>query len=82
MDENVNDPLIVPQVYKNLSDFTYEFEDGTTLHILQIKPGGENYRVHYTVTSDRGALPRKLVLPLQDFIDRFGHLIRAKGIVV
>lgn len=72
----------IPSHIPNLAGFTYGFEDGTRLDILQIKVGGEDYRVHYTVTASQGALPRKLVLPLKDFIDRFGHLIRAKGIVV
>ena len=78
MNENEYVPIPPPPI---LDGFEYIFEDGVKLTIHQIKPGGANYRVHYYVTNPN-ALPKKLVLPLQDFLDRFGHLIRARGIVI
>ena len=53
------------------------FEDGSVIEVLQIKMRDNSEEavpvVTYTVQQGR-SLPRKLVLPLNQFIDTFGHL--------
>ncbi len=56
----------------------YHFDDGSVLTIMQIK----QKEIHnetvpfltYTVQQGRNSIPRKLVMPLSDFMSTFGHL--------
>jgi len=56
---------------------SYTFEDGSEIKVIQIK--NRDYQeevkpfVTYTVTFGPN-LPRKLVMPLHEFIDTYGHL--------
>lgn len=55
----------------------YTFEDGSTIHVIQIKNAeyqGENTQiVTYTISGPKD-LPRKLVMEVNEFISNFGHL--------
>lgn len=56
---------------------SYIFDDGNTITIIQIKDRDYQEEVKPFVTytiSNGNNLPRKLVMPLQEFIDTFGHL--------
>ena len=61
----------------NLVGKSYTFEDGSIIHIIQIKIREHEDEpkpvVTYTVQMGN-SLPRKLVLPLQEFLNTFGHL--------
>jgi hypothetical protein len=53
------------------------FEDGAEIEVVQIKMRDNSIEtvpvVTYTVQNGH-SIPRKLVLPLNEFIDTFGHL--------
>lgn len=53
------------------------FDDGASIEVVQIKMRDNSFEpapvVTYVIQNGR-SLPRKLVLPLKDFIDTFGHL--------
>lgn len=53
---------------------SYQFEDGDTISIVQIKirDGGESW-ITYHVQQGPG-IPRKLVMRYVEFIDTYGHL--------
>lgn len=54
----------------------YRFDDGAKITIVQVKKTDED-RGGYLVTyhTEQGPnLPRKLVLPIQEFIGHYGHL--------
>ena len=52
----------------------FTFEDGDYLEIIQIKwRGDEEYLVTYHVQQGPG-IPRKLVMPLDAFIQTYGYL--------
>lgn len=54
----------------------YRFEDGSMITIVQVKKTDEergSYLVTYH-TVQGPSLPRKLVLPIQEFIGHYGHL--------
>ena len=61
----------------NLVGKSYVFEDGSEIKVIQIK--NRDYQeeikpfVTYTVVNGPN-LPRKLVMPLHEFIDTYGHL--------
>ena len=56
---------------------SYRFDDGSLIHIIQIKNAeyqGENTQiVTYTINGPMD-LPRKLVMEVNQFIGNFGHL--------
>lgn len=53
---------------------THIFEDGDSITVMQIKIRDENIPfVSYLVQQGPG-IPRKLVLPLPEFLDHYGHL--------
>ena len=50
------------------------FSDGDWLEVIQIKwRGDEDYLVSVLIQQGPG-IPRKLVLPIKEFIDTYGHL--------
>lgn len=53
---------------------SYTFEDGNSIKVFQIKvrDGNEKY-VTYHISTGPG-IPRKLVLPLEEFNNYYGHL--------
>jgi hypothetical protein len=52
---------------------SYVFEDGDKIQVIQIKLRDDGEWVTYHVTQGRG-VPRKLVMPLSEFMNTFGHL--------
>lgn len=56
---------------------SFKFEDGSSIHVIQIKNAeyqGENTQlVTYTISGPMD-LPRKLVMEVNVFISNFGHL--------
>ena len=58
----------------------YTFDDGIELRIIQIKTRDENVEWVTYNTCLPGALPRKHVMPVQEFINSFGHLFGLKEI--
>jgi hypothetical protein len=61
----------------DLAGKKHVFEDGSVIEVLQIKMRDNSLEVvpvvTYTVQQGR-SLPRKLILPLNEFINTFGHL--------
>lgn len=55
----------------------YVFEDGAEIEVIQIKMRDNSIEsvpvVTYTVQNGH-SIPRKLILPLDEFINTFGHL--------
>lgn len=52
----------------------YTFDDNDSLEIIQIKwRGDEDYLVTYHVQQGPG-IPRKLVMPLNEFLGTYGYL--------
>lgn len=54
----------------------YKFDDGAVITVIQVKKTDEDrgsYLVTY-LTQQGPNLPRKLVLPIQEFIGHYGHL--------
>lgn len=54
----------------------YRFDDGSLITIIQVKKTDEDrgsYLVTY-LTQTGPNLPRKLVLPINEFIGHYGHL--------
>ena len=61
----------------NLVGKSYIFEDGSEIKVIQIKNRDYQEEVKPFVTymvSNGPNLPRKLVMPLHEFIDTYGHL--------
>lgn len=58
----------------------YTFPDGVLLEIIQIKTRDENVEWVTYDTTHRGALPRKSVVTVNEFIENFGHLFGLKEI--
>ena len=61
----------------NLVGKTYTFEDGDSLEIIQIKKrdDGDWITIHAHKVS---CIPKKEVMPIQEFINSFGHLFGLK----
>ena len=54
----------------------YQFEDGNSIEILQIKLRSDNKLwVHYSV-KQVSCLPKKLIMDLDEFMVSFGHLFK------
>lgn len=61
---------------KELPGKSYTFEDGNNITIVQVKQTDEErggFLVTYTIKTGPG-IPRKLILPLNEFIGTYGHL--------
>lgn len=57
----------------------YRFEDGAEIIVIQIKPTDEDrggHLVTYTICSSPLNLPRKLVMPIGEFVNTYGHLFK------
>jgi hypothetical protein len=60
--------------YEDLVGQSFTFADNDSLHVIQIKwRGDEDWLVTYHVQQGPG-IPRKLILPLQEFLGTYGHL--------
>ncbi len=60
--------------HQDLVGQKYTFADGDTLEVLQIKwRGDEDFLVTYHVQQGPG-IPRKLVLPMNEFLGTYGYL--------
>ena len=55
---------------------SYRFDDGAMITVIQIKKTDEDRGGHLVtyLTQQGPNLPRKLVLPIQEFIGYYGHL--------
>jgi len=61
-------------MYKDLVGKKFIFEDGDSLEIIQVKwRGDEDYLVSILMQQGPG-IPRKLVLPIKEFVGTYGHL--------
>jgi hypothetical protein len=61
---------------KELQGKSYTFEDGNNITVVQVKQTDEErggFLVTYTIKTGPG-IPRKLILPLNEFIGTYGHL--------
>lgn len=53
---------------------SYTFEDGNRIDVFQVKNRDDNIPyVTYHISTGPG-IPRKLVLPIHEFIEHYGHL--------
>lgn len=53
---------------------SYTFDDGNSITVMQIKErDGNQLFVTYLVKTGPG-IPRKLVLPIEEFLNFYGHL--------
>ena len=60
--------------FEDLIGKVYTFPDGDTLTVVHIKwRGDEDFLISYSVQQGPG-IPRKLVMPLQEFIATYGYL--------
>jgi hypothetical protein len=55
----------------------HEFEDGDSITVIQIKRRDDGEYVTYHVQKGPG-IPQKLVLPMIEFMDYYGHLFGIK----
>lgn len=61
-------------MYQDLVGKKYTFEDGDSLEVIQVKwRGDEDYLISVLMHQGPG-IPRKLVLPIKDFMETYGHL--------
>ena len=51
----------------------YTFEDGDSIEVIQIKRRDDGPWVTYHIIQS-GGLPRKLLLPYNEFMEHYGHL--------
>jgi len=60
----------------NLEGKHYQFEDGNSIEVIQVKlrDQGKLY-VHYLV-KNHGSIPKKLIMEIDEFIKTFGHLFK------
>lgn len=63
--------------YSNLVGKEYIFSDNDKIKIFQIKRRDDGDYVTYLVHQGPG-IPRKLVMPLVQFLDNYGHLFGVK----
>jgi hypothetical protein len=59
----------------NLVGKSYTFEDGSHISVIQLKNREDGMWVHYEI-SINSSLPRKLVMPLNEFINTYEHLFK------
>lgn len=61
-------------MHENLVGKTHVFPDGDSIKVVQIKLRDANqYWVTYNVQQGPG-IPRKLIMPMDEFIGTYGHL--------
>lgn len=61
-------------MYQDLVGKKYTFEDGDSLEVIQVKwRGDEDYLISVLMHQGPG-IPRKLVLPIKEFMGTYGHL--------
>jgi hypothetical protein len=61
-------------MYQDLVGKKYTFEDGDSLEVIQVKwRGDEDYLISVLMRQGPG-IPRKLVLPIKEFMGTYGHL--------
>jgi len=63
----------------NLLGKSHTFDDGSKIEIIQVKQreddnDGNIEVITYLVTQGEHSLPRKLLMPLKQFISTYGHL--------
>lgn len=51
----------------------YTFEDGNQIEVIQVRQREEEEWVTYLVRQGPG-IPRKLVMPISEFMSTYGHL--------
>lgn len=54
---------------------SYTFEDGDSIEVIQVKRRDDGEWVTYHINQGPG-IPRKLLLPLQEFMNTYGHLFK------
>ena len=60
--------------HEDLIGKTYKFDDGDLIEVIQIKwRGDEDFLVTYHIHQGPG-IPRKLILPLNQFLVTYGYL--------
>ena len=57
----------------DLLDKSYNFEDGSSIEVIQLKDREDGTWVHYFIRMN-DSLPRKLIMRLDEFIKTYGHL--------
>ena len=58
---------------------SYLFDDGSKIEVIQSKKTDDDrggYLITYMIGQGNLNLPRKLVMPIKEFVDNFGHLFR------
>jgi len=50
------------------------FSDGNSLTVIQVKERDENQLYVTYLAQDGPGIPRKLVMPMSEFMDHYGHL--------
>ena len=60
--------------YEDLIGQVYEFDDGNTIEVIQIRwRGDEDFYITFHVQQGPG-IPRKLVMPIVEFLATYGYL--------
>jgi hypothetical protein len=54
---------------------SYTFEDGSLISVIQLKNREDGLWVHYEI-SINSSLPRKLLMPVNEFINTYEHLFK------
>lgn len=52
----------------------HDFEDGARIEIIQVKTRDYNIDWVTYVVTESGALPRKGIMQIDEFLEEFGHL--------
>lgn len=65
---------MIPEALQALIDRSYTFDDGSTIHIREIKRGDENYHWVTYVTVRGHGLPQQFKMELAEFQHTYGHL--------
>lgn len=66
---------------EQLQGLSFVFEDGNKIEVTQVKetdPERGGHYVTYNIYTGPG-IPRRLVMPLEEFLSTFGHLFKDKG---
>lgn len=72
--ENILEEIMSKSGYEDIVGQRYVFADGDWLEVQHIKwRGDEDFMVAYLIQQGPG-IPRKLILPLQEFLGTYGHL--------
>lgn len=59
--------------YTKLSGRSYTFPDSIVIRVLQVKQRSDGLFVTYE-TDYGNSLPRRFIIPVDQFIEEFGHL--------